>query len=386
MGRDLPDRSGNVTKHPEGCHETLCGCGCGQLVARASTGRFASPACRQRARRRALDSAPWPAPFYADDSVTLYTGNAVEVLRGLPAASVHCVVTSPPYYGLRDYDQPDQIGLEDTPAAYVARLAAVFAQIRRVLRPDGTCWVNLGDSYAGKANGGASVGMTRRADRAAVIPPRRNTTAAAPYKSMLGIPWRVAFALQDDGWTIRNAITWAKTNPMPESVTDRFANRTETVFLLTRSARYWFDLDPVRQAPIDPGAGAEWAIRRARGAPGRRGIDPAPSVAAADRDFAAHQTGRNPGDLWEIAVASFPGAHFAVFPPEIPRRAILTGCPPGGTVLDPFSGSGTTGMVATGLGRRYVGIDLNPDYHRLALRTRLQHRPLTGIDPAASDG
>ncbi|WP_083391256.1 site-specific DNA-methyltransferase [Frankia soli] len=326
------------------------------------------------------------APFYVDDSVTLYTGQAEQILAGLPAASVHCVVTSPPYFGLRDYGQPGQIGLEETPAAYTASLAAVFAQVRRVLRPDGTCWVNLGDSYAGKANGGPSVGATRRADRAAVIPARRNTTSTAPYKSLLGIPWRVALALQEQGWTIRNAITWAKTNPMPESVVDRFASRTEMVFLLTRSARYWFDLDPVREAPIDPCAGAEWATRRARGVPGRRGIDPAASVAAADRDFAAHQVGRNPGDLWEIAVSGFPGAHFAVFPPEIPRRAILTGCPPGGVVLDPFSGSGTTGMVATHLGRRYLGIDLNPDYHRLALRTRLQARSLPGIDTDTDDG
>ncbi|WP_368861216.1 site-specific DNA-methyltransferase [Frankia sp. AgB32] len=319
-------------------------------------------------------------PVHTDESVTLYAGDATAVLRGLPSASVHCVVTSPPYYGLRDYDHPDQLGVEETPAAYVARLAAVFAEVRRVLRADGTCWVNLGDSYAGRANGGPSVGMSRRADRASVIPPRRNTTAHAPYKSLLGIPWRVALALQDDGWTIRNAITWHKTNGMPESVTDRFANRTETVFLLTRSARYWFDLDPVREAPIDPAGGAEWTTRRARGAPGRRGVDPAPSVAAADRDVAPHGGGRNPGDVWSLPVASFDGGHFAVFPPEIPRRAILTGCPPGGVVLDPFSGSGTTGMVAGQLGRRYIGIDLNPDYHQLALRTRLRDRPLPGID------
>lgn len=363
-----------------------CECGCGLPVRRQTTGRpprFASATCRQRARRRTLASAaarPRPAPFHTDDAVTLYVGDAVEVLRGLPAESVHCVVTSPPYYGLRDYGQPNQIGLEPSPAAYVARLAAVFTEVRRVLRPDGTCWVNLGDSYAGKANGGPSVGVTRRADRAEVIPPRRNTTGTAPYKSLLGIPWRVAFALQDDGWTIRNAITWVKTNPMPESVTDRLASRTETVFLLTRSARYWFDLDPIRETPIDPDSGASWAKRRQRGVPGRRGLNPAPSVNTADRDFAAHQTGRNPGDVWSIPVASFPGAHFAVFPPEIPRRAILTGCPPSGTVLDPFSGSATTGMVANQLGRRYIGIDLNPDYHRLALRHRLQAQPLVCID------
>ncbi|ETA03454.1 DNA modification methylase [Frankia casuarinae] len=297
---------------------------------------------------------------------------------------MHCVVTSPPYFGLRDYGEPGQIGLEPTPAAYVARLAEVFTEVRRVLHPDGTCWLNLGDSYAGKANGGPSVGLTRRADRAELIPPRRNTTAAAPYKSLLGIPWRVAFALQDAGWTVRNAIVWAKTNAMPESVTDRFASRTETLFLLTRSARYHFDLDPVRETPVDPTGGAEWAQRRKQGVPGRRGRNPESSVTAADRDFAAHQAGRNPGDVWQIPVANFPGAHFAVFPPEIPRRAILTGCPPGGVVLDPFSGSATTGMVALQLGRRYVGIDLNPDYHRLALRTRLLERPLPGIDQPAS--
>lgn len=308
-------------------------------------------------------------PHYADDQIRLWHGDALDVLRTLPAESVNCVVTSPPYYGLRDYGEPGQYGTEETPAAYVETLRSVFAEVRRVLTADGTLWLNLGDTYASKANAGASVGMTRRADRAELIPGRRNTTAEAPYKSLLMIPARVAWALIDDGWCLRNRIVWHKTDAMPESVKDRLSSRHEEFFMLTRSPRYWFDLEPIRE-PVDPASqrrGQSWPERRGHGAPRRHGL----AGVSGDSDFAAADGGKNPGDVWSIPTAGFPEAHFAVMPAALAERAVLAGCRPGGVVLDPFCGSGTTGMVALRHGRRFVGIDLSATYLDLALRTRL---------------
>jgi DNA modification methylase len=319
--------------------------------------------------------------FFADDQVTLHHADALEALRGMPSHSVNCVVTSPPYYGLRDYGIPGQYGLEPTPAEYVATMRAVFAEARRVLTLDGTLWLNLGDTYAGKGNAGASVGMTRRADRADLIPPRHNTTGEAPYKSLLMIPERVAWGLVEDGWTLRNRIVWAKTDAMPESVQDRLANRHEALFLFSRSPRYWFDLDAIREPaqPANVRRGRGWANRRAQGAPGRHGLQGA--AHAADSDFAPDPAGRNPGDVWSVSTAGFPAAHFAVMPERIAERCVLAGCRPGGVVLDPFSGSGTTGMVALRTGRRYVGVDLSEEYLRLSLRTRLQQRAIVDLAP-----
>lgn len=308
-------------------------------------------------------------PYYADAAVSLYHGSALDVLRQMPAESVHCVVTSPPYYGLRDYGEPGQLGLEATPAEYVASMRAVFAEVRRVLSADGTLWLNLGDTYAGKGNAGESVGMTRRADRAVLIPRRHNTTSEAPYKSLLMIPSRVALSLVEDGWCLRNRVVWHKTDAMPESVKDRLSSRYEELFLLTRSAQYHFDLDAIRE-PVKPESlrrGQSWAERRGRGAPPRHGL----VGVSGDSDFAADAAGKNPGDVWSIPTAGFPEAHFAVMAPELARRCVAAGCRPGGVVLDPFCGSGTTGMVAQRLGRRFVGIDVSAAYLDLALRTRL---------------
>lgn len=317
--------------------------------------------------------------YYADDSATLWLGDALQVLRTLPDESVDCCVTSPPYYGLRDYGEAGQYGLEPVPAQYVATMCAVFAEVRRVLAKDGTCWINLGDTYASKANAGVSVGRTRRADRAELIPRRVNTTAEAPYKSLLMIPSRVAWGLIEDGWTLRNRIVWNKTDAMPESVKDRLANRHEELFLLTRSSRYWFDLDAIREPAVNPDSGKTWAQRRANGAPGRHG--PEGAAASQDSDYATSPAGRNPGDVWNISTAGFPAAHFAVMPPTLAERCILAGCRPGGVVLDPFAGSGTTGMVATRHGRRFVGIDLSAQYLDLALKTRLAQSALIGGTP-----
>lgn len=355
--------------------------------------------------------------YYEDDQITLHHGDALDVLRGMDDGAVDCVVTSPPYFGLRDYGIVGQLGHEATPAEYVKSLRVLFAEVRRVLADDGTVWLNLGDSYAGKANAGRTFTKNRGRNLKPVgYPPQRNMLEHAPYKSLLGIPWRVAFALQDDGWVLRNEIIWAKPNAMPESVTDRLSNRHEHLFLLTKSSHYWFNLDPIRDAPVSA-ADSRPQLVRARQIAAERGItaehiaamravgmsdagkalttqsgtgrNRAEVQALADeakralggyyREFLTTQ-GRNPGDVWEIPTQPYPEAHFAVFPLAIPDRCVQAGCKPGGTVLDPFSGSGTTGLAAARHGRRYVGIELNADYLELSLRTRLQQ---PGLDLAA---
>lgn len=330
-------------------------------------------------------------PYYQDDSVTLHHGDALDVAKALPDSAVDCIVTSPPYFGLRDYGEPGQYGLEASPIDYAETMRALFSELRRVLADDGTLWLNLGDSYySGRGNPGpnsadakqsARRGWTRAVDR----PGQR----WAKPKDLLGIPWRVAFALQDDGWYLRNDNIWSKPNPMPESVTDRLSNKHEYVFMLTKSRRYYFNLDAIRE-PVTSirEAALSWDRdgkcapgKRPHHRPGRAGRPEAtPPGAQPQTNFGPtgkrhgkfHPAGKNPGDVWEIATQPFSGAHFAVFPTELPQRCILAGCKPGGTVLDPFSGSGTTGMVAQRLGCKYVGIDLNREYLDLSLRTRLQ--------------
>jgi site-specific DNA-methyltransferase (cytosine-N4-specific) len=324
-----------------------------------------------------------PEPYYSDDQVTLLLGDSLEVLRTLPDASVDCVVTSPPYFGLRDYGADGQYGLEAAPAQYVETMRALFAEARRVLADDGTLWLNLGDSYSsgqgalntdfnerwhGEGNSGQRKQEkgrpSRRRDGAEVAAARRAVTGLPP-KNLLMIPERVAMALQDDGWILRNKIVWHKTNAMPSSVTDRLSNRYEHLFLFSKSERYWFDLDPIRQPhTMRP-------QRRPSGHKTRQklGVLPAQTFSTSQRGepgVDGHPLGRNPGDVWAIPTRPYPAAHFAVFPIDLPLRCIKAGCKPDGTVLDPFSGSGTTGEAARQLGRRYVGIDLNPAYHDLA--------------------
>lgn len=299
-------------------------------------------------------------PYYRDEQVTLLLGDALEQMRTLPAGSVECIVTSPPYYGLRDYGTPGQYGLEATPAAYVETMRALFAEARRALADDGTLWLNLGDSYATQRSGD---GTTKRSDKkgaAAAAPVSRPANA----KNLLGVPWRVAFALQDDGWILRNEIIWSKPNAMPESVRDRLSNRHEHLFLLTKRARYWFDLDAIRE-PVS----RAWTPGRngTTGTYGRAGVNERASrLNNGMATTSPNPLGANPGDVWSMATRPYPAAHFAVFPIDLPLRCIKAGCRPGGTVLDPFSGSGTTGAAARQLGRKYVGIDLNPAYHDLA--------------------
>lgn len=316
--------------------------------------------------------------YYQDDTLTLWHGDASATLAMLPAGSVDSVVTSPPYFGLRDYGVDGQIGAESSPAEFTSALVAVFREARRVLADDGTFWLNLGDSYAGKANAGRAFTKNRGRNVQSVgYPAQRNMLEHAPYKGLLGMPWRVALALQDDGWILRNDIIWAKPNAMPESVKDRLANRHEHLFLLTKSANYWFDLDPIREPVRTQRPEAlSWARdSKEADVPGQT-----MRQHRSTRDEATQpvERGRNPGDVWTIPTQPFPGAHFATMPTALAERCILAGCKPSGVVLDPFSGAGTTGLAATKHGRRYIGIDLNREYLDISLRTRLAQGVLAG--------
>jgi DNA modification methylase len=446
------------------------------------------------------------APYYTDDQVTLHHGDALDVARRLKARSVDCIVTSPPYFGLRDYGIDGQYGLEESPAEYVATMRALFSELRRVLADDGTLWLNIGDSYASKMKGqgggggkstlgdsaDGSVQMTERGRELAVTrqqfsPRQFNCDVAA--KNLLGIPWRVAFALQDDGWILRNDIVWNKgARGLPESVKDRLTARHEYVFLFAKSRRYWFDLDPIREdyAPGDRynyTFGSEQPTYLAQVKPGAGGRD--------GGQIAQNPKGRHPGDVWEIATQPFPEAHFAVMPERLARKCILGGCTPrrcqecghvpepvkerggldmsrpqarraleiaeangltdkhfvairsagatdagkaaitqsgtgkntaevaalaahaksvlkgyyreflldrevttgwsdcghnayrAGVVLDPFSGSGTTGLAAQRTGRHYIGVDLNSEYLDLSLNTRLRQSAINFNEESA---
>jgi site-specific DNA-methyltransferase (cytosine-N4-specific) len=310
-----------------------------------------------------------PAPLAEDKPWTVYAGDARSVLASMPAQSADCIVTSPPYWGKRDYGVTGQYGHEDTPAAYVETMRDVFREARRVLADDGTCWLNLGDSYS--ASGGGATGMH------AYLGEHITTHRAAGMhaKNMLGLPWRVAFALQEDGWILRNAVIWHKPNAMPESVRDRLSCRHELVFLLAKQPGYWFDLDPIR-VPHAAGARRERPTRPP-GKPGRPTrppkYGPGPPEVTTGRRYGTsrprdrrHPNGRNPGDVWSIPTRPYTGPHFAAYPIDLPLRCIAAGCKPGGTVLDPFAGSGTTGLAAIQLDRRFTGIDLSPDFAALA--------------------
>lgn len=305
-------------------------------------------------------------PYYEDESVKLLLGDAAAVMSAMPPASVDCCVTSPPYFGLRDYGIDGQIGLEKSPDDYLQALMAVFAEVLRTLKPTGTLWLNLGDAYSGRANGGPSFDRHRGSGHLpGIVAKQVNTTKYVPYKGLLGMPWRLALALQDAGWTLRNAIVWHQPNGTPESVLDRFTDRHEYVFMLVKQSKgYDFDLDAVR-VPHAPSS-----VARAQPHRSPSGLLNAGHPTDTSKQMApvhmCHPKGANPGDVWTIPNTPYPGAHFATFPIELPQRCIKAGCRPGGLVLDPFSGSATTGAAAVALGRRYIGIDLNAAYHDLA--------------------
>ena len=303
------------------------------------------------------------------------TGDSIEVLRGLADRSVQCCVTSPPYWGLRDYGHNGQIGQEATPEAFVARLIDVFREVRRVLRDDGTCWVNLGDSYAGSGKGAwgsaEEVSANRARTKEVYIPTRDEAPLAGhvPHglkrKDLIGIPWRVAFALQADGWYLRQDIIWHKPNPMPESVTDRCTKAHEYLFLLSKSERYHYDA-----AAIAEDASRGSAVSRFDS--GKTATHQGGRAQTGER---AESDTRNRRSVWTIPTQPFAGAHFAVMPEALVEPCILAGCPAGGLVLDPFTGSGTVGSVARRLGREFVGAELNPDYAEMARKRIAETQP-----------
>lgn len=331
-------------------------------------------------------------------STAIHRGDSREILKELPSESVNCCVTSPPYFGLRDYQNELQIGLEHNPQDFVRELVSVFREVRRVLRDDGTLWLNLGDSYAGSwgARGRGQGTNAPRPDfeqKHGTDAPARNgfPSLAIKPKDLIGIPWRVALALQADGWYLRQDIIWHKPNPMPESVRDRCTKEHEYIFLLSKSERYYFDSDAIAE-PIAASSIARLSqnIDEQRGSYRVPGKTNGPMKAVAGRSGNKERkpgsargcptgngsnvcgsvpwegTMRNKRSVWTVTTKPFKGTHFATFPPDLIEPCILAGCPEDGVVLDPFFGAGTTGVVATQNNRRAVGIELNPEYIDLA--------------------
>jgi DNA modification methylase len=308
-------------------------------------------------------------PYYQDDLVTLLHGDALEVAKTIPSGSVQTIVTSPPYFGLRDYGADGQMGAEGTLDGYVAGMVALFSELRRTLADDGTLWLNLGDSYTaseGQRKVTDAAGSKQQTKRGSTGSPSTYIPGVAP-KNLMGVPWRVALALQADGWILRSDIIWAKPNPMPESVTDRPTKSHEYLFLLAKAPRYYYDAEAIQED-----ANPAYASRYESGFGGTKNEHLQASGQSripvqGNREYTGK---RNKRTVWEVATVPFPGSHFAVYPPELVRPCVLAGSRPGDTVLDPFSGSGTTGMVSTQEGRKYIGIDLNADYLDLSLKTR----------------
>jgi DNA modification methylase len=370
------------------------------------------------------------------DHHRILIGDCIDMMRSLPDASVHTCVTSPPYFGLRDYGVDGQIGLEASPREFLDNLVQVFREVRRVLRDDGTLWVNMGDSYAGSwgAHGRDDMGLGVSSLSARQVAASARKQKAANHqgckpKDLMGMPWRLAFALQDDGWYLRQDIIWHKPNPMPESVRDRCTKAHEYLFLLSKGPKYYFDQEAIREpanltgkgsantfrggayvqgATFDNSAGGSRTVS-GNTVPRNNGVgwghgfdaDPKPRTVGSKRNSFARetkysegehgQTGqhrpgrpdidydqtRNKRSVWSVATNGFKGAHFATFPPELIRPCILAGAPRGGLVLDPFGGAGTTGLVAMQEGRQSILCELNPAYAALA-RKRLEAAWLEG--------
>ena len=310
-------------------------------------------------------------------STKILIGNCQTELLLLAKSSINCVVTSPPYFIQRDYGDPNQIGIEETAQEYIDKLVSVFDQIHSILTEDGTVWLNLGDSYVGSAKGRMNDGMvwtgihtkgnkqsTNKGSIIGKINIPKNTEGLKP-KDLYGIPWRVAFALQERGWYLRKEIIWHKPNPMVESMKDRPTSSHEHIFLLTKSKHYFYDKEAFYEpiAPMQMLSDIQGMIHNC--------LSDKDCIKAIREIFKKTST-VNLRSVWNIVPQSFKGAHFATFPKAIPERCIQLGCPKHGTVLDPFAGSGTTGVVANNLGRDAVLIELNPDYVEI-IKKRIQN-------------
>ena len=327
--------------------------------------------------------------------VSILIGDALQQLATLPDCSVNCCVTSPPYYGLRDYGVAGQIGLEVRVEDYVAKLVTVFREVRRVLRDDGTLWLNLGDSYAGGENRGrgkqreitsGSAVKDQKERNGSFVPPGKYGFAdiGVKPKDLIGIPWRVAFALQADGWYLRQDIIWHKPNPMPESVKDRCTKAHEYMFLFSKRKRYYYDADAIKTKPkqtsIDRLSQPNHANQKGSNRVPGKTNGAMKAVFGGRQKHAGYETrihsgredqgnyianGVNRRSVWTVATSGYKGAHFATFPPALIEPCIIAGCPENGTVLDPFGGSGTTGQVAKSLCRNAILIELNEKYKPL---------------------
>jgi DNA modification methylase len=309
-------------------------------------------------------------PYYQHANVTLYQGDCRDVLATLPAESVQTCVTSPPYFGLRSYldaDHPDkaaELGSEASPDAYVAEMVAIFREVRRVLRDDGSVWLNLGDAYAKpghyKGNPGRSSSIAAYAEHETTNYSKCGD--GLKNKDLIGIPWRVAFALQADGWYLRSDIIWNKPNPMPESVRDRPTRAHEYIFLLTKSARYFYDqmaiAEEAQYAEQHANKTTSWGTNRKH--PNKANV--ADYMYTGENHTTLPGGKRNKRDVWTVATQPLSSAHFATFPPKLIEPCILAGCPAGGVVLDPFAGAGTTLLVAKKHNRKSIGIELNAEY------------------------
>jgi len=321
---------------------------------------------------------------------TILCGDCLEILRQLPDNQIDCVITSPPYWGLRDYGMQGQIGLEKSPEDYVEKMVEIFRQVRRVLKPSGTCWLNLGDTYAGGKRGTSSSGkiyvsQKQSTNAGSIIPPMEIPPGLKP-KDLCGIPWRVAFALQGDGWWLRQDIVWHKPNPMPESVTDRCTKSHEYMFLLSKSATYYFDYKAIQELAAYDGRKETQMKGSSKYATG----DYIPNNNANSLHIAGrpherwkmNEDGdrvRNKRSVWTVSLQPFPEAHFATFPERLIEPCLLAGCPEGGIVLDPFMGSGTTAVVACRYGRHYCGIEINPDYIAIAQKRIEKEKEKIGL-------
>ena len=299
---------------------------------------------------------------------TLYQGDCLEQMANLPDKLIQTCVTSPPYFALRDYGVSGQVGLESTLEEYVDKIVEVFRGVRRILCDDGTVWLNLGDSYNSSGKGHSSSGQ------------KPACVAGLKPKDLIGIPWRIAFALQADGWYLRQDIIWHKPNPMPESVHDRCTKAHEYIFLLSKSKKYYFDHEAIKEDAVGKGVGAQprntgnrKALRSDIESRHRSRITGGQSMQAVPDGK------RNRRSVWTIPTRPFKGTHFAVFPPKLVEPCILAGCPVGQSVLDPFMGSGTVGMVARQHKRRFVGIELNPEYFEMAKARIASSEPVVDI-------
>lgn len=310
----------------------------------------------------------------------LLAGDALLRLKELEDESVQCCVTSPPYWGLRDYKTPPVIwpdgwtghlGAEPTPEQFVRHLTGIFEQVRRVLRLDGTLWLNIGDSYNSGSSGGLGGSTISGGQRNQAESNRhgRPVLSSVKHKDLIGVPWMLAFSLRASGWYLRQDIIWHKPNPMPESVRDRCTKAHEYLFLLSKSSRYYFDAGAIKEP----------AITGANGSRFDRGKTAEHQLGRASTKVRDDLPMRNKRSVWTVTPASFTEAHFATFPSKLIEPCILAACPPGGLVIDPFSGAGTTGIVCEQLGRDYIGIELNPDYIAMTERRLTAARASSGI-------